>query len=63
MQATTLASTFMMPDNQWLSEDDNEPYTLDARRRAALEEVNSASFSWFHVKVVAVAGAGFLTDA
>ncbi|KAH8118097.1 phosphate permease [Phellopilus nigrolimitatus] len=31
-------------------------YTLDQRRRAALAEVDNASFSWFHVKVVLVAG-------
>jgi PHS family inorganic phosphate transporter-like MFS transporter len=39
------------------------PYTLDERRRAALEEIDQASFSWFHVKVAAVAGVGFMTDA
>jgi PHS family inorganic phosphate transporter-like MFS transporter len=39
------------------------PYTLEERRRAALEEIDSASFSWFHVKVAAVAGVGFMTDA
>ncbi|THG97084.1 hypothetical protein EW145_g7675 [Phellinidium pouzarii] len=38
-------------------------YTLDQRRRAALAEVDNASFSWFHVKVVLVAGVGFFTDA
>ncbi|KAL0576775.1 hypothetical protein V5O48_005218 [Marasmius crinis-equi] len=36
---------------------------LDARRRAALAEVDNAKFSWFHVKVCMVAGAGFFTDA
>jgi PHS family inorganic phosphate transporter-like MFS transporter len=39
------------------------PHTLDERRRAALEEVDSAAFSWFHVRIVLVAGVGFLTDA
>jgi PHS family inorganic phosphate transporter-like MFS transporter len=38
-------------------------YTLDERRRAALEEIDSAKFSRFHVKVACVAGAGFMTDA
>ncbi|KIY66544.1 phosphate permease [Cylindrobasidium torrendii FP15055 ss-10] len=38
-------------------------YVLDERRRAALAEVDNAKFSWFHVKVVAVAGVGFFTDA
>ncbi|EIN10015.1 phosphate permease [Punctularia strigosozonata HHB-11173 SS5] len=38
-------------------------YTLDERRRAALAEVDNASFSWFHVKVCMVAGVGFFTDA
>ncbi|TFK75147.1 phosphate permease [Pluteus cervinus] len=38
-------------------------YVLDERRRAALAEVDNASFSWFHVKVCMVAGVGFFTDA
>jgi PHS family inorganic phosphate transporter-like MFS transporter len=52
-----------MTDTLRPSYEDNVPYTLDGRRRAALEEVDNAVFSWLHVKVVAVAGAGFLTDA
>ncbi|KAI0267662.1 phosphate transporter [Gloeopeniophorella convolvens] len=36
---------------------------LDERRRAALAEVDNATFSWFHVKVCLVAGVGFFTDA
>ncbi|KZT56711.1 putative inorganic phosphate transporter [Calocera cornea HHB12733] len=40
-----------------------ETVTLDARRRAALAEVDQAKFSWFHVKAVLVAGVGFFTDA
>jgi len=36
---------------------------LDERRRAALAEIDAAKFSWFHVKVVFVAGVGFFTDA
>ncbi|EGN98965.1 hypothetical protein SERLA73DRAFT_108199 [Serpula lacrymans var. lacrymans S7.3] len=38
-------------------------YVLDERRRAALAEIDNASFSWFHVKVCLVAGVGFFTDA
>jgi len=38
-------------------------YILDERRRAALADVDNAAFSWFHVKVCAVAGTGFFTDA
>ncbi|KAI0315074.1 major facilitator superfamily domain-containing protein [Amylostereum chailletii] len=38
-------------------------HDLGDRRRAALAEIDNAKFSWFHVKVVAVAGAGFFTDA
>ncbi|KAJ7052591.1 major facilitator superfamily domain-containing protein [Mycena amicta] len=38
-------------------------FILDERRRAALAEVDNASFSWFHVKVCLVAGVGFFTDA
>jgi len=37
--------------------------SLDARRRAALAEVDNAKFSWFHAKVCIVAGVGFFTDA
>ncbi|KAJ3517976.1 hypothetical protein NLJ89_g175 [Agrocybe chaxingu] len=36
---------------------------LDARRRAALAEIDEARFSWFHAKVCLVAGIGFFTDA
>ncbi|GAA6001461.1 hypothetical protein JCM10207_006677 [Rhodosporidiobolus poonsookiae] len=36
---------------------------LNARRRAALAEVDNAKFSWFHVKACCVAGVGFFTDA
>ncbi|VDB94291.1 unnamed protein product [Peniophora sp. CBMAI 1063] len=39
------------------------PIDLDERRRAALAEIDNAKFSWFHVKVVCVAGVGFFTDA
>jgi hypothetical protein len=37
--------------------------TLSDRRRAALEEIDNASFNRFHVKACAVAGVGFFTDA
>lgn len=33
------------------------------RRRAALAEIDSAKFSWFHAKVALIAGVGFFTDA
>ncbi|KAI9460368.1 phosphate transporter [Russula earlei] len=36
---------------------------LDESRRAALHQVDEASFSWFHFKVCIVAGVGFFTDA
>jgi PHS family inorganic phosphate transporter-like MFS transporter len=36
---------------------------LDERRRAALSQIDNASFSWFHFKVICVAGVGFFTDA
>jgi PHS family inorganic phosphate transporter-like MFS transporter len=36
---------------------------LNAKRRAALAEVDNAAFGWFHVKACAVAGVGFFTDA
>jgi MFS transporter, PHS family, inorganic phosphate transporter len=37
--------------------------SLDERRRAALKEVDTAKFSWFHIKVCVIAGVGFFTDA
>ncbi|KAH9954295.1 major facilitator superfamily domain-containing protein [Russula dissimulans] len=36
---------------------------LDHSRRSALAQVDDAPFSWFHVKICAVAGVGFFTDA
>ncbi|KAG6856224.1 hypothetical protein H0H87_006375 [Tephrocybe sp. NHM501043] len=36
---------------------------IDNRRRAALQEIDDAPFSLFHVKVCLVAGVGFFTDA
>ncbi|GAA6028209.1 hypothetical protein JCM8097_006917 [Rhodosporidiobolus ruineniae] len=36
---------------------------LNARRRAALAEIDNAKFGWFHVKACCVAGVGFFTDA
>ncbi|KAH8980885.1 phosphate transporter, partial [Lactarius akahatsu] len=36
---------------------------LDTRRAEALDAIDRAPFSWFHVKVCLVAGTGFFTDA
>lgn len=36
---------------------------LNARRRAALAEIDNAKFSWFHVRTVLVAGVGFYVSA
>ncbi|KAL7279329.1 hypothetical protein ACG7TL_007170 [Trametes sanguinea] len=36
---------------------------LNEDRRALLTEIDNAKFSWFHVKVAFVSGAGFFTDA
>ncbi|ODV96452.1 hypothetical protein PACTADRAFT_40831 [Pachysolen tannophilus NRRL Y-2460] len=33
------------------------------RRRLALEKIDNASFSWYHVRAICVGGVGFLTDA
>ncbi|KAG2340705.1 phosphate permease [Suillus weaverae] len=56
-----------IPDQQSSHESYHEKgqttVTLDERRRAALEEIDNAPFSWFHVKVCLVAGVGFFTDA
>ncbi|KAI0694662.1 phosphate transporter [Cerioporus squamosus] len=38
-------------------------FDLNERRKKTLEEVDKAKISWFHVRVVLVAGAGFFTDA
>jgi len=38
-------------------------HELDEQRRAALSQADNAPFSWFHVKICFVAGAGFFTDA
>lgn len=56
-----------IPDQQSSHESYHEKgqttVTLDERRRAALEEIDNAPFSWFHVKVCLVAGVGFFTDS
>ncbi|KAG1743456.1 major facilitator superfamily domain-containing protein [Suillus lakei] len=56
-----------VPDQQSSHESYHEKgqttVTLNERRRAALEEIDNAPFSWFHVKVCLVAGVGFFTDA
>ncbi|EDO17777.1 hypothetical protein Kpol_541p20 [Vanderwaltozyma polyspora DSM 70294] len=33
------------------------------RRRLALQKIDEASFGWYHVKAILVAGVGFMTDA
>ncbi|KAI0749616.1 phosphate transporter [Daedaleopsis nitida] len=38
-------------------------HRLNEDRRALLKEIDNAKFSWFHVKVAFVSGAGFFTDA
>ncbi|CCM03079.1 uncharacterized protein FIBRA_05199 [Fibroporia radiculosa] len=38
-------------------------FLVNERRRAVLAEIDSARFSWFHLKVAFVSGAGFFTDA
>ncbi|KAI0671903.1 inorganic phosphate transporter [Trametes maxima] len=38
-------------------------HRLNENRRALLAEIDNAKFSWFHVKVAFVSGAGFFTDA
>ncbi|AOW00968.1 major facilitator superfamily domain-containing protein [Yarrowia lipolytica] len=38
-------------------EDPNE------RRRLALEKIDSASFGWYHIRAIMVAGIGFMTDS
>jgi len=38
-------------------------YSLAQKRKAALAEIDKATFSRFHLKVILVAGVGFFTDA
>ncbi|KAI0349738.1 inorganic phosphate transporter [Trametes cingulata] len=38
-------------------------HSLNETRLALLTEIDNAKFSWFHVKVAFVSGAGFFTDA
>ncbi|KAF9234629.1 major facilitator superfamily domain-containing protein [Melanogaster broomeanus] len=54
-----------LSDHGSYPEKSNQPSAavLNDRRRAALEEIDNAPFSWFHVKVCLVAGVGFFTDA
>lgn len=33
------------------------------RRRLALDKIDNASFGWYHIRAIAVAGVGFLTDS
>ncbi|KAH9838318.1 phosphate transporter [Rhodofomes roseus] len=42
---------------------DNAVHRLNEERRAILSEIDNAKFSWFHIKVAFVSGAGFFTDA
>ncbi|KAH9847515.1 phosphate transporter [Lenzites betulinus] len=68
-----MASSYVADKNSTSSAEDQLPklskgphsnaYALDEKRRAALAEIDSAKFSWFHVKVCLVAGVGFFTDA
>jgi PHS family inorganic phosphate transporter-like MFS transporter len=36
---------------------------INERRKAALEDIDNATFSWYHVRTCLVAGIGFYTDA
>ncbi|KAI0950996.1 hypothetical protein AcW1_008157 [Taiwanofungus camphoratus] len=42
---------------------DDRVYLVNEQRRAVLAEIDNAKFSWFHIKVAFVSGAGFFTDA
>ncbi|KZT07767.1 phosphate transporter [Laetiporus sulphureus 93-53] len=42
---------------------DDAIYLINERRRAVLAEIDNARFSWFHIKVAFVSGAGFFADA
>ncbi|KAI0046572.1 MFS general substrate transporter [Auriscalpium vulgare] len=51
-------------ENRWNEIDHGSAVVdLDSNRRSALASIDRARFSWFHVKVWLVAGAGFFTDA
>lgn len=38
-------------------------HAINERRRAALEDIDNAKFSWYHIRTCLVAGIGFFTDA
>ncbi|KAI0671888.1 phosphate transporter [Trametes maxima] len=52
----TLGRAFSLEDAESLD-------TLNEKRRATLAEIDSAKFSWWHVRICLVAGVGFFTDA
>ncbi|GAB5590016.1 hypothetical protein Unana1_04916 [Umbelopsis nana] len=41
----------------------SEMVDLNARRRAALAEIDNAKFGWFHIRACIVSGVGFYTDS
>ncbi|KAG2178401.1 hypothetical protein INT44_001553 [Umbelopsis vinacea] len=41
----------------------NEMVDLNARRKAALAEIDNAKFGWFHIRACIVSGVGFYTDS
>ncbi|OZJ05822.1 hypothetical protein BZG36_00955 [Bifiguratus adelaidae] len=41
---------------------DDFGFDLDAKRKAALENIDNARFGWFHIRACLVSGMGFFTD-
>ncbi|MBW0528625.1 hypothetical protein O181_068340 [Austropuccinia psidii MF-1] len=62
-------SNLNLPKNSQSESNDHQIITnpsnfeLAQRRKAALAEIDTAKFGWFHVKAVIVSGVGFFTDA
>ncbi|KAG9292774.1 hypothetical protein G9A89_006335 [Geosiphon pyriformis] len=46
-----------------LQQRQQQQHDLDAKRRAALAQIDNAKFGWFHIRACMVAGIGFFTDA
>jgi hypothetical protein len=49
--------------SQASAEEDDVAHYLDDRRQQALREVDEAQFGPFHIRVVIVAGVGFMAQA
>lgn len=61
LQGSDYESPVLSGKNKEINNGSQEGVELDHRRRAALDDVDNASFNRYHVKAVLVACIGFLT--